>query len=130
MAGQQADSVRLLEAVRDRYDQQFLPGSTFRPDIVPVKAEALAILGDEAAALAELRRIIDQGWRIPWRWKTDLNPNFDGVRQTAEFQAMADELEADMAWQRSRVQAISVPGPNDSRIPQVPILPALPPARE
>lgn len=130
MSGKHQRVTRLLETVTDVYDRQPITGGTFRPDIVPVKAEALAIRGDNPASLAELRRIIDQGWRIPWRWKTDLNPNFDSLRQTEEFQGMVAELEADMAWQRSRVQAISVPGPMVSLTRQEEIQQAQRPSRE
>lgn len=111
MAGRTFESDRLLKAVLHTYSQPGITGRWFRGDIVPLRAEALAIRGEKSEALKELRQIIDRGWRIPWRWKTDLNPNFDSIRGTPEFREMVAELEADMAWQRARVQAISVPGP-------------------
>jgi tetratricopeptide (TPR) repeat protein len=113
MAGRSEAANRLLNAVIAAYPNPSVSGGTVRPDLVPVRAEALAILGEQAESLAELRRIVDRGWRVPWRWKTHLNPNFDSVRRSPEFRAMVDELESDMAWQRSRVQAISVPGPGE-----------------
>jgi tetratricopeptide (TPR) repeat protein len=113
MDGQQEMANRLLNAVLAAYPSPYISGGTIRPDLVPVRAEALAILGDHAGSLAELKRVVDRGWRVPWRWKTDLNPNFNNVRHSAEFRAIVDELEKDTAWQRSRVQAISVPGPGE-----------------
>jgi len=104
MAGRSADTERLLAAVLAAYDRPFLVAAPFGADLVPVKAEALAILGEELKSLAELRRIVDQGWRLHWRWKTDLNPNFESVRQSEAFQDMLAELEADTALQRTRVR--------------------------
>ena len=78
-----------------------------RARLVPARAEALAILGDDQAALAELRRIIDNGWRTYWRWETDLNPNFNGIRESEVFLALVNELETDMAIQRHRTQAMA-----------------------
>lgn len=110
MAGRIGESTSLLETVLDRYDRSFLAAGYLQAGLVPVKAEALAILGRDREALAELRAIIDQGWRAHWRWKTDLNPNFVGIRQSGEFQAMVDELEIDAAKQRSRAWNMATSG--------------------
>jgi tetratricopeptide (TPR) repeat protein len=119
MAGRLPEAQGLLESVLAAYDQAGFANTLFAPSLAPVKAEALAILGDPGASLMELRRIIDQGWRFQWRWKTELNPNFNGVRQSAEFRGMVAELEQDMARQRNRVQNLAirneVPQPPDSR---------------
>ncbi len=119
MAGQSTKAQSLLEAILAAYDQPGFSNALFPAGLAPVKAEALAILGDQPASLAELRRIIDLGWRFQWRWKTDLNPNFNGVRQSAEFRGMVAELEQDMAQQRFRVQNLAirneVPQPLDAR---------------
>ena len=119
MAGRFTEAQSLLEAVLAAYEQPGFANTLFATGLVPVKAEALAILGDQPASLAELRRVIDQGWRMHWRWKTDLNPNFDGVQQSAEFREMVTELEEDMARQRYRVQNLpirsAVPQPLESQ---------------
>lgn len=104
LAGRTERAQRLLEAVIAVYDQPWFTSGSYRTGLVPVKAEALAILGDKQGALEELRRIIGRGWRSYWRWKTDLNPNFDSIRESFEFRALVGELEADMAMQRLRVQ--------------------------
>jgi tetratricopeptide (TPR) repeat protein len=114
MAGQTTKAQNLLEAVLAVYDQPGFAKTLFPAGLAPVKAEALAILGDQPASLAELRRIIDMGWRFQWRWKTDLNPNFNGVRQSAGFRGMVAELEQDMAKQRYRIQNLAI----RSEVPQ------------
>ena len=108
MTGQSTKAQGLLKAILAAYDQPGFANSPFPAGLAPVKAEALAILGDQPASLAELRRIIDMGWRFQWRWKTDLNPNFNGVRQSAGFRGMVAELEQDMAKQRYRVQNLAI----------------------
>jgi hypothetical protein len=107
MTGRTEEMRRTLEAVFEFYDQPWSTTGAVRSWLVPAKAEALAILDDEQGALAELRRIIDNGWRVSWRWETDLNSNFNGIRETAAFQAMLGELEADMDVQRARTQAMA-----------------------
>ena len=117
ISGQSNKARRLLDAVLTTYDQPFIAGGLLRAELMPVKAEALAILGHEPESLAELRRVIDKGWRVHWRLKTDLNPNFNGIRHSAEFQAMVKELETDMARQRSRLQDLAVKGMFDPAPP-------------
>jgi hypothetical protein len=109
MAGRSSEARRLLANVLAAYDQPYVVSAPFAAGLVPVKAEALAILGEHAESLAELRRAIDQGWRLHWRWKTALNPNFNDVRQTAEFQAMVAELEADMVRQNAMLSTCCRP---------------------
>jgi tetratricopeptide (TPR) repeat protein len=108
MAGQSTRAQSLLEAILAAYDQPGFANVAFPAGLAPVKAEALAILGDQPASLAELRRIIDLGWRFQWRWKTDLNPNFNGVRQSEGFRGMVAELEQDMTRQRHRVDNLAI----------------------
>ena len=75
-----------------------------------VKAELLALQDSPDAALAELRRIIDAGWRYNWRWETEINFNFNGIRETPEFRSMLQEISEDMAEQRARTQAMAEKG--------------------
>jgi TolB-like protein/Tfp pilus assembly protein PilF len=100
----------LLEAVISKYEQPWFTTGSVRSWLVPAKAQALAILGDDKGALAELRRVINGGWRVYWRWETDLNPNFNGIAQTREFRSMIAELEADMAVQRTKAQDMAARG--------------------
>jgi TolB-like protein/tetratricopeptide (TPR) repeat protein len=103
LAGREQDAQRLLEAALEAYDRPYFTTGGAKAWLVPAKAEALAILGRDREALDELRRIIDKGWRIYWRWETDLNPNFNGLHNHPEFQAMIEELEKDMRQQREQV---------------------------
>ncbi len=105
LAGRGAESRRLLLAVIDVYEQPGFTNGSMRAWLAPVKAQALAILGERKRALEELRRIIDGGWRVYWRWETDLNANFNSIREDIEYRAIVSELEADMAEQRTRGQA-------------------------
>jgi tetratricopeptide (TPR) repeat protein len=110
MAGRSKETERLLGSVLNAYDQPYLTSTPDGAGLIPVKAEALAILGEKSKSLTELKRIIDKGWRLHWRWKTELNPNFIDVRDSEEFRAMVAELEADMARQRSLAQEMAMRG--------------------
>jgi TolB-like protein/Tfp pilus assembly protein PilF len=110
LAGREQEARNLLHAVITAYETPWFITGSERSWLVPAKAQALAILGDGQGALMELRRIIDKGWRVYWRWETDLNANFNGIRQTAEFRAMVAGLEADMTAQRERTQAMAESG--------------------
>jgi TolB-like protein/Flp pilus assembly protein TadD len=107
MSGRTEKAQLLIDAVLEFYERPWSTSGAMRARLVPARAEALAILGDDQAALAELRRIIDNGWRTYWRWETDLNPNFNGIRESEVFLALVNELETDMAIQRHRTQAMA-----------------------
>jgi len=110
LAGRENETRHLLEAVISAYDQPYFPKGSQRAWLLPAKAEALAILGRDQAAIGELRRVIDQGWRVFWRWETELNSNFIGIRKSSVFQTMISELESDIARQRARTQTMADSG--------------------
>jgi tetratricopeptide (TPR) repeat protein len=116
LAGRNQDMRRLLEAVLEFYDQPESTIGSARAWLVPGKAEALAVMGEHEAALRELRRIVDDGWRVYWRWETLLNFNFSGIREAPEFLEIVDTLTRDMTEQRERAQAMAEQG----EIPQAP----------
>lgn len=105
LAGRREELQRILDAVVAAYNQPYFTSGPARNWLMPLKAEALAILGDEQASLAELKRIVDNGWRAYWRLKTDLNPNFSGIRESDGFKLIVRELESDIARQRDRVHS-------------------------
>jgi TolB-like protein len=107
LTGRTGESERLLDAAIEFYDKPWAASGSKRYWLPPVKAEALAVKGENTAALAELRRIIDTGWRVHWRWETSLNFNFNGIRKTPEFRSMVEELAAQMAEQRLNAQAMT-----------------------
>jgi glucan phosphorylase len=69
-----------------------------------------ALQGKTEAALAALRQAIDQGWRANWWYYLEHNPNLDSIRDEPEFQAMVEEIKADMAAQLERVRAMEASG--------------------
>jgi len=58
-----------------------------------------SLRGDTGAALTALREAIDQGWRASWWYHLKHDPNFDAIRDEPDFQAMVQEIEADMSKQ-------------------------------
>ncbi len=59
--------------------------------------------GKTEKALAALREAIDEGWRRLWWYHAEHDPNLDSIRNELEFQAMMEEIEADVAEQLTRV---------------------------
>jgi hypothetical protein len=72
--------------------------------------QILALQGRTDAALAALRQAIDQGWRTDWRFFFYVDPNLDSIRDEAEFQAMREEIKADMVTQLGRVREMEANG--------------------
>jgi TolB-like protein/Tfp pilus assembly protein PilF len=90
------DARTLLQAAIAAYEKPYAVTAMW---LVPAKAYALALLGEKQAALKELRLQADKGWRIHWRWSTELNPNFTSLRDEPEFHAIIESLRNDMAQQ-------------------------------
>ena len=107
MQGQNEIAEKLLQAVISTYE---VPYAVTEPWMVTGKAQALALLGDKQAAIKELRNQVDSGWRLFWRWETELNPNFESLRKEPAFQATVDFLRTDMARQLESIRAMEVAG--------------------
>ena len=103
LAGEKPEAERLLNLVLKAYDQPLFTAGSARAAVLPARAEALALLGHPGAAMAELRRIVDQGWRVMWRWETELNANFIALREDSAFRALIRRLEDDVTAQRARI---------------------------
>ena len=101
---------QLLEAAIEVYDRPYAIAGPQNMGLAPLKAEALAILGRKEEALEELRRLIEAGWRINWRWSTDMNASFNGIRDTTSFRTMVQELAIDIAAQRIAVEEMEAEG--------------------
>ncbi|MBT8046870.1 MAG: hypothetical protein HKN57_00240 [Xanthomonadales bacterium] len=110
LAGRRDEAMVILRAVITAHEKPYFTGGFAGAQLKTARAEALALLGDQAGALAELRRVVNQGWRASWRWRTDLNPNFDTIRNRDEFRLLLLELEADTMLQRSHVQGMAETG--------------------
>jgi hypothetical protein len=87
------------------YGEPGFTNGSARAVILPARAEALALLDEQAAALTELERIVAGGWRIQWRWETDLNANFIALRDAPGFRRIIRRIEDDVAVQRRRLGA-------------------------
>ena len=72
--------------------------------------QIMALQGKTDAALAALRQAVDQGWRTDWRFFFHVDPNLDSIRDEAEFQAMREEIKADMVTQLGRVREMEANG--------------------
>jgi tetratricopeptide (TPR) repeat protein len=69
-----------------------------------------ALQGKKEKALEALREAIDAGWRTLWWYYLERDPNLESLHGDPEFQAMLDEVRADMAAQLERVRAMQRAG--------------------
>lgn len=97
-AGDEEQGRLLLQAAIDDYDLEYVRGSANWPMGI-AKAEALAQLGRNDEAIVELQRVFDDGWRGMWQWDTIYNPSFDNLRGEPRFEALLDNIAADLAEQ-------------------------------
>jgi TolB-like protein/class 3 adenylate cyclase/Tfp pilus assembly protein PilF len=63
-----------------------------------------ALQGEKQKAMAALREAIDEGWRAWWWYFLERDPNLESLHDEPEFQAMVEEIRADMAAQLERVR--------------------------
>jgi TolB-like protein/Tfp pilus assembly protein PilF len=66
--------------------------------------EIYALQGNKPKALSALRQAIDEGWRALWWYYLEHDPNLELLHGEPEYQAMIEEIEADMAAQLARVR--------------------------
>ena len=107
MTGQNEIAGKLLQAVITTYE---VPYAVTEPWMMTGNAQALALLGDKEAAIKELRNQVDSGWRLFWRWETELNPNFESLWKEPEFQAIVEFMRTDMARQLESIRAMEAAG--------------------
>ena len=67
--------------------------------------QILALRGEKAKALVNLREAEQAGWRSYWRYYRDLEPSFASIRNEPEFKAVFADIERDMARQRAELAA-------------------------
>jgi len=65
-----------------------------------------AMQGEKQRAMTTLRQAIDEGWRDGWWYFLELDPSLESIRNEPEFQAMLQEIKADMTEQLARVKAM------------------------
>jgi TolB-like protein len=110
LAGEEEKARGLLRAVIDFADQPYALTGTINSWRVSAKARALALLGEKQAALVELQKQIDGGWRVLRRWQIAHSPNFDTLRDDPAFREMVESLEDDMRGQLQEVRAMEARG--------------------
>ena len=60
--------------------------------------------GDKQKALSALQQAINEGWRDSCWYFLKYDPILESLHDEPEFQAMVEEIEADMAEQLARVR--------------------------
>ena len=110
LAGEEEKAQGLLRAVIDFTDQPYALTGTISSWRVSARARALALLGEKQAALVDLQKQIDAGWRLLWRWHIGHSPNFDVLRDEPAFREMVEFLENDMRNQLQEVRAMEARG--------------------
>jgi tetratricopeptide (TPR) repeat protein len=63
-----------------------------------------ALRGEKQKALSALRQAIDEGWRRDWWYWLQQKPDLEPLHGDPEFQAMVEEIRADMAAQLERLR--------------------------
>ncbi|MEJ2258349.1 MAG: hypothetical protein P8X98_15420, partial [Woeseiaceae bacterium] len=105
--GSEAQARYLLETVVETYDAEYTLGSANYP-LGIAKVEALALLGRHDEALSELRRLVDDGWRVSWRFHGLLTHHLDAIRDRDEFKEIMANIEADLQRQNSEFDPSSL----------------------
>ncbi len=85
--------------------------------------EARARLGQTELALTALRNAVDEGWRAFWWAQGERSPHLTALRDDPRFQAIMDEIRADMSAQLERVREMERIG----RLAPIPSIPGIPP---
>lgn len=96
--GQKQQADILLNVIVERYDEVYARGAANFP-LGIAKVDALALLGQKSAAIATLQGLVDDGYRVAWRWNTELNRNLVSLQDEPAYIAIVDWLRSDMAAQ-------------------------------
>ena len=69
-----------------------------------------ALLGRKEEALLAMRRAFEEGWRYGWRFTLKHDPILVPLHDEPEYQAIVEEIAADVAAQLARVRELEVVG--------------------
>ncbi len=95
LSGDAAEAGVLLQSIVSRYDELYARGASNYP-LGIAKVEALTLLGQPQEALAALQELVDDGWRMNWRWHTEFNPDLASLQGDLRYQAIVNGIEADI----------------------------------
>lgn len=119
MDGKDGEATALLHKVIELADQPYALSGDLNAWRASARAQALALLGENAAAIEELHKQVEGGWRLQWYWQTVMNPNFQGLADESEFKALVQSLHEDMATQLAEVRSMEasgeIPSPPEAR---------------
>ena len=107
MSGNEVRGRYLLNEVIETFDAEYTLGSANYP-LGITKVEALALLGRKEEALSELRRLVDDGWRLSWKFHALLTHQLDDIRETSEFESIVADIEADLRRQQREFEPLSL----------------------
>jgi TolB-like protein/thioredoxin-like negative regulator of GroEL len=96
--GQKEQAENLLNVIVDSYNKLYVRGRANFPMGI-ANVDALALLGQKTAAIAALQRHVDDGFRLRWRWSTELNRNQASLQDDPDYVAIIDWLRSDIAAQ-------------------------------
>jgi len=96
MGDKQAAEILLAKTLKtlDTVESDYVP---------PARVAIYTIQGDVELAIERLRELVDAGWRYRW-WLLEREPIYEPLWGEPEFQALMDEVRADMATQLERVR--------------------------
>jgi serine/threonine-protein kinase len=69
-----------------------------------------ALRGEKQRALSALREAIDEGWRMTWWYYLQRDPNLESLHDEPKYQAMVEEIRADMAAQLEHLREMQRAG--------------------
>jgi TolB-like protein/Flp pilus assembly protein TadD len=98
--GREAKALKLLDEI-ELYirDVPLLGDGGYGVD----RAKIHVLRGDTESALAELEQIVQSGWRYHWRFYLEFDPVLEPLRDEPRFQALVDQIRADMSEQLEQV---------------------------
>ena len=98
LTGQSEQGETLLDTIITRFDELYQRGAANYPLGIG-KVDALALQGKKQAAISELRRLVDDGYRVRWQFNTIYNQNHRSLHGDPEYQSILDFIESDIQRQ-------------------------------